>query len=141
MLTTCPNCYLDYLNLLIFTKALPSVICVIKRCFLHTDLPKHASLGHFVVTIVGLNHQVALHALFPLPERISHNATVAGLLCGMVSEDRTEPEASESTLAVTASLLQTAQHCHDKRMLFVLDLFRYRGDAIEIVLNRAFVVR
>ncbi|KAK2176262.1 hypothetical protein NP493_669g01048 [Ridgeia piscesae] len=105
------------------------------------DLPKHASPGHFVVTIVSLNHQMVLHTLFPLPDQISHNATMAGLLSGLVSEECTKAETYDPSPTNISNLLDTAKHCHDRRMLFVLDLFRYRGDAVEIVLNRAFVVR
>ena len=128
--------YVSYPVELIMSQA----IWVMETSF-HSDLPKHASPGHFVVTIVSLNHQMVLHTLFPLPDQISHNATMAGLLSGLVSEECTKAETYDPSPTNISNLLDTAKHCHDRRMLFVLDLFRYRGDAVEIVLNRAFVVR
>ncbi|KAM4726483.1 RPA-related protein RADX isoform 2-T2 [Anableps anableps] len=115
-------------------------------------LPHVPCLGHYQLTVLGINKQIAVDAAFlPVvrsddPRAVGRsqdphdNSTLcclsSGFLCPLDSTDRDR----ELTLHESEEILATAGELENTHVVCVLDLCQLGGDKVEILINKVYRV-
>ena len=105
------------------------------------DLPLFESDRYLQVALVGLNKTVMLDAIVKLPPSLPVNTSICDVLSGKCSKPGKAAKTSKDyALTISKCLQQAKAELRNKRMLCVVDLFNYKFDQTEVILNRAFMI-
>lgn len=111
---------------------------LVLTCF--PDLPIAGHAGCLTVSLVGLNFQGVIHSQVAIPQSLSSEVTLEGLLSGQGEDgpDDTHSTQQKTTVELMSEVVKTGASLYQCRMLLVLDIYYLGEERLEIVLSRGY---